>query len=72
MCRYKHSMTKIETSYVVALLNGKKLPICRLQILKMLTLYFYSCLVMGNSLSVTQKVHDFRYRKKELYNIVKI
>ena len=36
-----------------------KLPICRLQILKMWTLYFYSCPAVGSSLSGTQKVHDF-------------
>ena len=56
MCKYKHSLTKIETSYTVALLDGTK---CRFvdhkspQILKMWTLYFYSCPAIGNSLSMT-------------------
>ena len=39
------------------------LPICRVQILKIWTLYFYSCAALGNSLSVARKVHDFRYIK---------
>ena len=66
MCKYKHSLTKIETSCIVALLNGTN---CRfvdyVQILKMWTLYFHSCPAVGNSrsFSVTQKVHDFQDRK---------
>ena len=39
--------------------------------LKMWALYFYSCPALGNSLSVPQNVHDFRYRKSTLNNIVK-
>ena len=63
MCKYKLSLTKIETSHMVALLNGTILQICILQLLKMWTLYFYSCPVVGNSLSVTQKIHHFQDRK---------
>ena len=59
MCKYKHSLTKIETSYMVAVLNGTNCRFRRLQILKIWTLYFYSCPALGNSLSVPQKVHDF-------------
>ena len=44
---------KIETSDIVAFLSG------RLQILKILTLYFYSCPALENSLSVARKVDDF-------------
>ena len=65
MHKHKHSQTKIEISYIVAFLNDTN---CRvvdgLQILKIWTL--------GNSLSVTQKVHDSRYGKSKLNNIVKI
>ena len=68
MCKYKHSLTKIETSYIVAFLNGTNMPICRLQILKIWTLYFYSCSALGNSLSVARKVNDFRYRRITLLN----
>ena len=40
-----------------------QLPICRLQTEKMQTLYFYSSPAIGNSLSLTQKIHNFWYRK---------
>ena len=59
MCKYKHSLRKIETSYIVAFLNGTN---CRFVDYKS-GIYFYSCPALGNSLSVPQKVHDFRYRK---------
>ena len=39
------------------------LQICRPQILKIWTLYFYSCPTLDNSLLVAQKVHNFRHRK---------
>ena len=64
MCKYRHSLTKVETSYILSFLNGTN---CRFvdytEILKIWALYFYSCPALGNSLSVAQKVHDFRYRK---------
>ena len=53
MRKYKHSLTKIETSYIAALLNGTS---CRFVDHK-------CCPATGNSLSVIQKVHDFQYRK---------
>ena len=72
MYKYKPLLTKIEISHIVALLYCTiTLPICRLQILKVWTLYCYSFPAIGNSLSVTQKVHDFRYGKETLNNIVK-
>ena len=63
MCKYKHLLTKIETSDIAALLNGTNCQFVRPQTRKLWTPYFYSCPSMGNSLSVTQKVHDFRDEK---------
>ena len=55
MYKYKHSLTNIEASYIVVLLNGTTYRFVDY-------IYFYSCPAIGNSLSVTQNVHDFRYR----------
>ena len=64
MCKYKHSLTKIETSYIVAFFERYELPICRVQILKIWTMYFYSCPAFGNSLSVAERFMIFVIESK--------
>ena len=62
MCKYKPQLAKTETPHIVAFLNGTNCSFVDFTIiLEMWTQYFYSCLAMGNSLSVTQKLHDFRH-----------
>ena len=61
---YKHSLRKIEISYIVAFSKDTiKLPIYKLHVLNISTPYFYSSPALDNSSSVVQKVHDFRYRR---------
>ena len=59
MCKYKPSLTKIETFYIFALLNSANYRIVDFKY----ALCFYSYPAIGNSFPVTQKVHDFRYRQ---------
>ena len=54
MYKYKSSLTKIEAFYINDLLNGINRRFVDL----------YSCPAIGNYMSVTQKVHDVRYRKQ--------
>ena len=68
MCKYKHSLTKIETSYIVAFLNGTN---CRfIQILKiwtppMLQRTMFSILNCALSWEITSIGNKF-CRKKRL------
>ena len=54
MRNYKHSLTKIETSYIVVILNGTNY--------RFVNYKYGKC--MGNSFSVTQKVHYFSIWKR--------
>ena len=56
MCKYKHSLTKIETPHIVTFSNGTNCRFVDRQILKIWNIYFYSCPALGNSLSVAQNV----------------
>ena len=62
MCKYKHSLTKIETSYIVDFLNGTN---CRLVDYKYWKSGYYTFILSnyGQFFVVTQTVHDFPYRK---------
>ena len=68
-----HSLTKIETSYVVALLNGTNRRFYRLQILKMWTLYAFILVQLWKIIcQCPKRFVNFEIRSKHFYNIVKI
>ena len=61
MCKYKHSLTKIETLYIVALLNGTNdLQTTNIENVDIMLLFLSSYRQFFVS---DPKVHDFRYRK---------
>ena len=66
MCEYKPSLTKIETSYVLVLLNSTNTE----NVDTILLFLFSSC---GQFfVSDPKKAHDFRYRNLTLNKIFKI
>ena len=59
MCKYKPSLTKIETFYIVSLRIVLTANLQTTDIENVDSINFYSCPAIDNFFSVTQKANDF-------------